>query len=172
MCERGNSQSRHSGAHRPAANVPPLLASGLVCGAVALALILALAACTTTTVKRGQQFGESELAQIQRGMSQDQVRHVLGTPATTASVGTGNAYYYISSTMKESALTAPREIDRQVVAVYFAQSGTVDRVAHYGMKDGKVFDFVSRTTPSANTREEGLLKQIFRNLGQKQLFGD
>jgi hypothetical protein len=34
------------------------------------------------------------------------------------------------------------------------------------MKDGKVFDYVSRTTPSANTNDEGLLRQLFRNLGR------
>jgi hypothetical protein len=34
------------------------------------------------------------------------------------------------------------------------------------MKDGKVFDFVSRTTPSVNTNDESLLKQLFRNLGR------
>ena len=37
--------------------------------------------------------------------------------------------------------------DQHVLAVYFDKSGKVDRIANYGMKDGKVFDFVSRTTP-------------------------
>ena len=34
----------------------------------------------------------------------------------------------------------PKEKDRQVVAVYFGQMGGVERVAQYGLKDGKVFD--------------------------------
>jgi hypothetical protein len=41
-------------------------------------------------------------------------------------------------------------------------------VAHYGLKDGKVFDYVKQQTPSP-ARDEGLLKQLFRNLGTKQL---
>jgi outer membrane protein assembly factor BamE (lipoprotein component of BamABCDE complex) len=106
------------------------------------------------------------LQQIQPGMNREQVRMALGTPATTASVGAGNAYYYISSTMSQTAFLAPKEIDRQIVAVYFTPTGSVERVAQYGMKDGKVFDFISHTTPSANTNDEGIIKQLFRNLGR------
>ncbi len=80
----------------------------------------------------------------------------------------GNAYYYISSTTKQVAFMPEKETDRQVVAVYFSPQGSVERVANYGLKDGKVFDFVSRQTPS-HAREEGILKQLFRNLGVKQL---
>jgi outer membrane protein assembly factor BamE (lipoprotein component of BamABCDE complex) len=170
MSRGGTSQGQGRAGRPPTGD--PFAWRTLLASASVLVLLVLLAACSTTVTKRGQQFGENDLAQVQRGMTQDQVRNVLGTPATTASVGSGNAYYYISSTVSETPLTTPNEIDRHVVAVYFAQTGTVDRVAHYGLKDGKVFDFISRTTPSANTREEGLVKALFRNLGQKQLFGD
>ena len=97
----------------------------------------------------------------------------LGTPTTTSSVGTGDAFYYISSTTKQVSFMAPEEIDRQVVAVYFSRTGSVERISQYGMQDGKLFDFISRTTPTANTYEEGLLKQIFRNLGKRgAVFGE
>jgi outer membrane protein assembly factor BamE (lipoprotein component of BamABCDE complex) len=137
-----------------------------------IALVLALAGCSQQVIKHGHQFGESDLQQIQPGMSQEQVRLALGTPTTTASVGAGNAFYYISSTMKQTAFLAPSETDRQIVAVYMTQAGTVERVANYGLKDGKVFDYVSRTTPAPGARDEGLLKGLFRNLGKKQLFGE
>jgi outer membrane protein assembly factor BamE (lipoprotein component of BamABCDE complex) len=137
-----------------------------------IALALGLAGCSQQVIKHGHQFGESDVQQIQPGMSQDQVRLALGTPTTTASVGTGNAFYYISSTMKQTAFLAPSETDRQIVAVYMNQAGTVERVANYGLKDGKVFDYVSRTTPAPGARDEGLLKSLFRNLGRKQLFGE
>lgn len=135
--------------------------------AVVLVAVL-VAACSPAVIKHGHQFQEADAQQISPGMSQEQVRTTLGTPTTTASVGTGNAYYYISSTMSQSvAFLDPKEVDRQVLAVYFTPSGSVERVAHYGIKDGKVFDFVSRTTPPANTREEGIFRQLFRNIGQK-----
>jgi outer membrane protein assembly factor BamE (lipoprotein component of BamABCDE complex) len=125
-----------------------------------------LAACGTTVTKHGHQFHDTDVQQIRPGMTQEQVRLTLGTPTTTASVGPGNAYYYISNTMSQTAFLAPTEVDRQVIAVYFTSTGSVERVAQYGMKDGKVFDVISRTTPSVNTNDEGLLKQLFRNLGR------
>ena len=128
-----------------------------------------LLGCSPTITKHGQHMADTELQQVQPGMSQDQVKMALGTPATTAAVGRGNAYYYIASTIPETIFYERKETDRQVVAVYFTPNGVVERVANYGLKDGKVFDFISRTTPSANTNEEGILKQLFRNLGQKQL---
>ncbi len=139
----------------------------------AVAGVAALAGCAEQITKHGHHFNASDLQSIQPGMSQEQVRMSLGSPATTAAVPPGNAFYYISSTMKQTPLTTPSETDRQVVAVYFNQVGTVDRVANYGLKDGKVFDFVKRTTPAPGTQDDGILKQLFRNLGKKQnIFGD
>lgn len=140
--------------------------------AALLAVSLALGACATTVTKHGHQFQESDLQQIQPGMSQDQVRLALGTPATTATLGRNNAYYYISSTVSQTAFFSPKEIDRTVVAVYFSPAGSVERTAQYGIKDGKVFDIATSQTPSANTREEGILRQMFRNIGQRQIFGE
>lgn len=150
-------------------NLGPASACGWRTMGIGLALALMVAGCSTTVTKHGQLLSEQDVAQVQPGMHQEQVRSALGTPATTAAIGRGNAFYYISTTMSQSAFFAPVETDRRVVAVYFTQTNTVDRVAHYGMKDGKVFDFVSRSTPSANTAEDGILKSLFRNLGQKQL---
>ena len=144
----------------------------LLCFALLMAAVLSLCACGGTISKHGTQFRENDLQQIQPGMSQEQVRLNLGTPATTAVVGGGRAFYYISSTKKTTAFLMPDETDRQVVAVYFSEAGTVDRVANYGLEDGQVVDYVSRTTPAPGGKDDSILKQLFRNLGQKQLFGD
>ena len=136
---------------------------------VLVAVCLAIGGCGTTTLKHGQHFTQTDLQQIQPGMSQDDVRVVLGSPATTSTVNKGAAYYYISSTRKQTAFLEPREVDRKVVAVYFTPVGSVERVAQYGIRDGKVFDFISRRTPSANTAEEGILRSLFRNIGRRTL---
>lgn len=135
-------------------------------------LVLTLAGCGEQITKHGHQFRETDLQSIQPGMSQEQVKGTLGSPATTAVVGGGNAFYYISSTMGQTSFMLPSEKDRQVVAVYFNEGGTVDQVANYGLKDGKVFDFISRSTPAPGAKDEGILKSMFRNLGKKQIFGD
>lgn len=143
-----------------------------VLSALAAASLLALTGCSATITKHGQLFRQTDLQAVQPGMSQDQVRNTLGTPTTTAVIGGGRTYYYISSTQSQTAFFLPTETDRQVVAIYFNQGGTVDHVANYGLKDGKVFDFISRTTPAPGGKDEGILKSLFRNLGKQQLFGD
>jgi outer membrane protein assembly factor BamE (lipoprotein component of BamABCDE complex) len=140
--------------------------------AVGVAVAVALAGCSEQITKHGHQFHETDLQAIQPGMSQEQVRATLGTPATSAVVGNGNAFYYISSTMSQSAFFTPSEKDRQVVAVYFNEGGVVEKVANYGLKDGIVFDFISRTTPAPGGKDEGIVKSLFRNLGKRQLFGE
>ena len=142
---------------------------GAVC--VIVGLNPGLAACVETITKHGHQFQENDLKSITTGMSQEQVRTTLGTPTTTATVGSGSAYYYISSTQGQTAFFTPVEKDRKVLAVYFNQLGTVDRVAHYGIKDGKVFNFANQKTPTPS-RDEGLIKALFRNLGAKQFGGE
>ncbi len=144
-----------------------LVASAALAGGLLLA-----GGCAEQITKHGQLFRESDLTQVTPGMMQEQVRLALGTPTSTTTTGSGQVYYYISSTMSQKAFFTPEEVDRKVVAVYFNQTGTVDRVAHYGLKDGKIFDFISRTTPAPGGNEDGILKQLFRNLGQKQIFGE
>lgn len=145
------------------------------CGVMMIALAAMLGTgCSEQVLKHGQHFSQGDLQQIQPGMSREQVRLTLGTPSTTttASATGGDIYYYISSVATQAAFFKPKEVDRQIVAVYFNPLGSVERVANYGLKDGKVFDFISRTTPAPGGNEDGLLKQLFRNLGTKQLFGE
>lgn len=137
-----------------------------------IASAMALAGCDPTITKHGTQFHDGDLQQVQAGMTQEQVRMNLGSPSTTAVVSGNKAYYYISSTQSQSAFFLPEEEDRKVLAVYFTPVGTVERVANYGLKDGKVFDYVSRTTPAPGGNEDGIIKQLFRNLGTRQIFGE
>lgn len=136
--------------------------------ALAAAAVWALAGCAETVIKHGHQFQDSDIGQISPGMSQDQVKTVLGTPTTTAAVGSGSAYYYISSIQTQTAFFSPTEKDRKVLAIYFNPLGSVNKVAQYGLKDGKVFDYIKQETPS-HAKDEGVLKALFRNLGVKQL---
>jgi outer membrane protein assembly factor BamE (lipoprotein component of BamABCDE complex) len=145
-------------------------------GGIAVVALTAiwLGGCASTVTRHGQLFQDTDLQQVSTGMTQEQVKLTLGTPTTTAAAGTNNAYYYISSTMVQNSFMLPSETDRKVVAIYFTQGGTVERVANYSMKDGKVFDAISRTTPSANTNDDGVIKSLFRNLGSTtgKIFGD
>lgn len=150
-------------------------AGNIMLCAMAGALTLLLSGCAQQTLKHGQYFTQGDLQQVQPGMSKEQVKLSLGTPSTksTASSDGSDTYYYISSTAKQAAFFKPKEVDRQVVAIYFNPLGSVERVANYGLKDGKVFDFISRKTPAPGGKEDGILKALFRNLGKKtNIFGN
>ena len=133
--------------------------------ALAASLALALGACgsMTETLQRGYVLPEGALEQIPIGATQDQVLLVLGTPSTVATVS-GEAFYYISQKAQRSAAFMPHEIvDQRVVAVYFDKDRRVVRLANYGLKDGKIFDFMSKTTPSGG-QELSYLRSLFKGV--------
>jgi len=140
-------------------------------GVLIAAIAVVSGACSPTTLRHGHHFQESDLQQVQPGMSQDAVRLALGTPDTTSTISGGMAYYYISSTTQQMAFMKPTETDRKVLAVYFNPVGSVDRVAQYGRKDGKIFDYVKRETPS-HSRDTGLIGQILRGIGPVNPLGN
>lgn len=134
--------------------------------------MLVLAGCSAQIDRHGHQFNETEIKQITPGMTKEQIKAQVGSPDTTSTLaGANEVYYYISSTKKTVAFMKPEEIDRKVLAIYFTPHGAVERVAQYGLKDGRVINLISRETPS-HAAEQTLLKQLFRNLGYKQVFGD
>ena len=130
---------------------------------VILALALSLGGCFGETFQRGYVLPDGALEQIRLGASQEQVLIVLGTPSTVATVS-GEAFYYISQRAERSISLLPSKItDQRVVAVYFDKDRRVERVASYGIKDGKVFDFVSRTTPTAGS-DVNFVKAMFDSI--------
>ena len=143
---------RPAGAHPAAAR--RLAAVAIVCGAL-------LGGCIfTETYQRGYVLPEGALQQLPMGATQEQVLIVLGTPSTVATVS-GEVFYYISQRTVREVAFMPQEItDQRVIAVYFDNDRRVRRVADYGIKDGKVFDYVSRTTPTGGT-ELSILTPFF-----------
>jgi outer membrane protein assembly factor BamE (lipoprotein component of BamABCDE complex) len=114
-----------------------------------IAATLLLAGCAGETFQRGYVLPDGALEQIPLGASQEQVLLVLGTPSTVATVS-GEAFYYISQKAERAVSFMRTSVtDQRVIAVYFDRDRKVQRLAEYGLKDGRVFDFVSRTTPTS-----------------------
>jgi outer membrane protein assembly factor BamE (lipoprotein component of BamABCDE complex) len=116
-------------------------------------LALALGGCSgisfSQVYQRGYVLPEGALEQVPMGASQEQVLIVLGTPSTVATIS-GEVFYYISQRGVQPAYFLQQRVtDQRVIAVYFDKTRRVERLANYGLKDGKVFDFVSRTTPTS-----------------------
>ena len=124
-----------------------------------------LAACgsMTETLQRGYVLPEGALEQIPVGATQEQVLIVLGTPSTVATVN-GEAFYYISQKTRRAAAFLHYEVvDQRVIAVYFDKDRRVMRLANYGLKDGKIFDYVSQTTPTGG-EELSYLRSLFKGM--------
>src|SRR6059058_5719419 len=105
------------------------------------ALGVLLGACFSETYQRGYIVPEGALEQIPIGSTQEQVLIVLGTPSTVATVS-GEAFYYISQRAEQTAFLPTKVVDQRVVAVYFDRTRRVERLANYGLQDGKIFDYV------------------------------
>jgi outer membrane protein assembly factor BamE (lipoprotein component of BamABCDE complex) len=133
--------------------------------AAASALAISLAGCVgyDGEIQHGYVLDERLLDQVRPGSSAEQVLVVMGTPSTTSTVG-GSAWYYISQRTDQSfAYQQPKVVDQRIVAIYFDKGKKVERIANYGLQDGKIFDFVSRTTPTAGV-ETSFLMNAMKNL--------
>lgn len=122
---------------------------------------LGLAACEGEIINRGWQQDERALEQIKPGSSAEQVLLVLGTPSMVSTVG-GKTYFYVSQKLTRRFQFMNETIqDQRVIAVFLDDKNKVSRVANFGIQDGQIFDFVSRTTPSGGD-ELTILRQLFR----------
>ena len=153
---------------RDASSVPKFAFTSALIGAAGLFL----AGCQSPTVAKLTQIGKTEqhgyivsptaLKQIPVGSSRDQVLIALGSPSTTFDFN-GEVFYYISQTTRRLvAFTDPKIVDQRVIAVYFGPNHKVQRVADYALQDGKIFDFVSRTTPSGG-KDQTFIQEVFSN---------
>lgn len=124
---------------------------------------MALAACTGEAFQKGYILPSGALEQIPLGASQDQVLIVMGTPSTVATLD-GEVFYYISQRSERPvAFMNQKVVDQRVIAIYFDKSRRVRRLANYGLQDGRIFDFISRTTPTSG-QELSYLTPLFKLL--------
>ena len=139
--------------------------------AAAIALMcVTLGGCLTgEQFQKGYILPQGALEQIPIGASQDQVLIVMGTPSTVATLS-GEVFYYISQRSERPiAFMNQRVVDQRVIAIYFDKNRQVRRLANYGLKDGRIFDFISRTTPTSG-QEINYVAPLFKalNIGQGQ----
>ena len=142
--------------------------------AALLAAPLLLSACNSTSevLSHGYQFNKETLALVPVGSSREQVLLSLGTPSTTSNQANGNeTFYYISQKKaRRFAFEKPRVVDQRILAIYMSESSAVERIANYGLQDGKVFDFVARVTPTGG-KELSFISQLLRGGGAINPFG-
>jgi outer membrane protein assembly factor BamE (lipoprotein component of BamABCDE complex) len=128
--------------------------------AVSIGLSTTFAACTPhEVITHGAVISQDQIELIPVGSSREQVLLALGTPSTTGSFDHEVFYYISQKKQRKYAYQKPRLVDQRVLAVYFDEENTVANVANYGIQDGMVFDFISRTTPTGG-KDNTFLGQI------------
>ncbi len=138
----------------------------------AILFSVALAGCNagatlnpSETLSEGYVMDPQALASVPVGSSREQVLLALGTPSTTATFDNEVFYYISQKVYRPVQFMKPKIIDRHVLAIYFNKGGTVERIANYGLKDGKLFDFVSRTTPTGG-KDQTFLGQVIQGVSK------
>jgi outer membrane protein assembly factor BamE (lipoprotein component of BamABCDE complex) len=137
--------------------------TGLKAAAIGLMLGL-VAACTPLYRNHGYVPREDELALIEVGTdTRETVAEKIGRPSA-AGLLNDVGWYYVQSRYELRGGRAPKETDRQVVAITFTEDGRVTNVGRYGLEDGRVVALSRRVTES-NIRSVSLIRQLLGNLG-------
>ncbi|KQP91067.1 MULTISPECIES: outer membrane protein assembly factor BamE [unclassified Methylobacterium] len=146
------------------------LVSSLARLAVLGVIATGVSGCIGEDIRHGYQIDQAALATVKPGMSAEQVLQALGTPSTVSTVG-NKSWYYISQNTRRTVLFLGEQVeDQKVTAVYFNSAFKVERVALYGLQDGRVFDFIQRTTPTSGA-DRAFISQLFRGLTKYEPFG-
>ena len=136
--------------------------------AIALALavpIVAAAGCTRMYRNHGHVPTDDELAAVIVGQTRrDDLEALVGRPGSQG-VLTGSSWYYVGSRWEHYAMNAPREIDRQVVAISFDEAGVVTNVERFGLERGRIV-VLSRRVTDNGVQSSGLLRQLLGNVGR------
>lgn len=133
------------------------------CGPDAGGFMLPTSSGLNEEFSRGFVMDQALVAQIKVGMDVQSVLQILGTPSTTSTVG-NRTFYYISQTARRRfQFQDPQVIDQQVLVIYFNKGFKVERIANYGLQDGVIFDFISRTTPTGGD-EQSFLRNLFKGV--------
>ena len=111
--------------------------------------------------QRGYMLDERAVRQVSRGMNAEKVLETLGTPSTVSTVGNKSWYYISQRSRRTFQFAGETVVDQRVTAVYFDKNLRVERVALYGLREGRVFDFLSRTTPTGG-QDQSFIGQIFK----------
>ena len=140
--------------------------SKYLCSVLLITASLGIAGCSDQVDYRGYLPRGNDVQKIHTGLSKTEVVSILGSPSTTSTVeGNGETLYYISSVIKTAAIFEPEVVDREIFAIQFDVDQNVQSLAHYGIEDGKIIDFISRKTPTRGSNTS-ILRGLFGRIGK------
>jgi len=141
--------------HRNAASL--VLAAGLALGG--------LAGCSPVVAYQGFQAIDVKPQDIKVGQdTRSTVLTKLGSPTATSTFDK-DTWFYISQLRSQTSFYDPKTIRRDVVAIAFDHdTEQVKSVNSYTLRDGRVFAYNGRETPTRG-REMTVLEQMLGSIG-------
>lgn len=130
-----------------------------------LVLVAGVAACSPVYRNHGYVPSEPDLALVEVGKdTRETVGQKIGRPSTSGLLN-DQGWFYVQSRYKHFGPRAPKEVDRQVLAVTFNEAGVVDNIARYGLEDGRVVQ-ISRRVTETSVKGMSVIQQILGNFGR------
>ncbi len=133
-------------------------------GFAGLALVV-MVACAPVFRNHGYVPAPDELALVEVGVdTRETVGQKVGRPSTSGLLN-DVGWFYVQSRYKNLGYREPQEIDRQVLAITFTESGVVENISTFGLEDGKVVQ-ISRRVTESNIKGIGFIRQLLGSLGR------
>jgi outer membrane protein assembly factor BamE (lipoprotein component of BamABCDE complex) len=128
-----------------------------------LALAGALALSTLALGGFAATPGSVEKLEVGAQSREDVVR-LIGSPSAVATFNP-NIWYYISQTQEYWAYTKPKISSQNVIQVTFSESGRIEAIKNFDLKDAQDIQMVQRITPTSG-KELTILEQVLGNVGR------
>jgi len=133
--------------------------------AIAAAVLMGAVACTPIVRNHGYIPLQEDLALIQVGVdTRESVVASVGPP-TAGGVLDGSGFYYVSSKFRHFGAFEPEEVEREVLAISFTESGTVSNIERFGLEDGRVV-VLSRRVTDNGVRDSTFIRQLLGSIGR------
>lgn len=139
--------------------------NGRIAGIVAALALAFLGACAPIVRNHGYVPLEEDLSLLTVGVdTRETVASTVGAPGAGGVIDSGG-YYYVRSRWETVAWRAPKEVDRQVVAITFDEDGVVENIERFGLEDGRVIT-LSRRVTRTTIRNISFIRQLLGNIGR------
>jgi len=131
----------------------------------AAAISLTLAACQPVYRNHGFVPLDEDLTQVVLGQTtQADLLPLLGAPSAEGML-TNTSWFWIKSRFQHFGPNRPEEVAREVVALTFAEDGTVANVERFGLERGRLVRLSARVT-DPGVSAASALRQILGNFGR------
>ena len=130
-----------------------------------LLLVIGVSGCAASFQNHGYIPPQEDLDQLVVGVdTRATVEDSVGVPSS-AGVLDSSAYYYVRSRKRSFAMFAPKEVEREVLAISFDSAGVVQNIERFGLERGQVVP-ISRRVTTSGVSNSTFLRQLLGNIGR------